>query len=143
MNLLIAYVISIEFQIQFNLSCLGAVTLGRRLILHRYVGTGGKPSTWFPPGTRRAKQRSEEQCLLQTGRCCNLAADLPDQLAGHRFAAFCRPCCRLSSLAARSLSVFLSGSPGWLAASLARWRWLALAGADCRNNCWLLLADTG
>ena len=97
----------------------------------------------FRRGTRRAKQRFEEQCLLQTGRCCNLAADLPDQLAGHRFAAVCRPCCRLGSLAARSLSVFLSGSPGWLAALLARSRWLALAGADCRNNCWLLPAGTG
>ena len=86
-----------------------------RITLEPNVGTGGKPSTWFPPGTRRAKQRSEGQCLLQIGRCCNLAADLPDQLAGHQFAAVCPSCCWLGSLAARSLSVFcLAGQAGSL-----------------------------
>ena len=37
----------------------------------------------FRRGTRRAKQRSEEHFLLQTSRCYNLAADLPNQLAGN------------------------------------------------------------
>ena len=37
----------------------------------------------FRRGTRRAKQRSEEHCLLQAGRCCNLPADLPGQLTGN------------------------------------------------------------
>ena len=44
----------------------------------------------FSRGTRRAKQRSEEHCLLQTGRCCKVAADLPDQLAGN-LARCCLP----------------------------------------------------
>ena len=34
----------------------------------------------FRRGTRRAKQRSEEHCLLQPGRCCKLPTDLPSQL---------------------------------------------------------------
>ena len=101
------YVILTEFKLQIQF-----VTFIRGHPRKPMLGPAVNRQPGFRRGTRRAKQRSEEQCLLQTGRCCNLAADLPDQLTGHRFAAVCRPCCRLGSLAASSLSVVLSGSPG-------------------------------
>ena len=49
----------------------------------RMLGPAVNRQPGFRRRTRRAKQRSEEQSVLQTGRCCTLAADLPDQLAGN------------------------------------------------------------
>ena len=71
----------------------------------------------FRRGTRRAKQRSEEHFQLQTGRCCNLAADLPGQLTGN-IATCCLPTQLQASLAGCSipvcLSVSLAGLACWL-----------------------------
>ena len=78
----------------------------------RNVETGGRPSTWFPPGTRRAKQRHEEQP-------CWLAACLPGWLAGWL---------------ARAVSGWLAGSgwllgAGWVAGWLTSERLPAWAGS--------------
>ena len=79
-------------------------------------------------------------CLLQAGGCCNLAADLPDQLA-----VCLARCCLATLLPARlagcpisiCFSVRLTGLARRLAG--ADWRSLALlAEAD-----WLLLAGAG
>ena len=81
---------------------------------------------------RRAKQRSEEHCLLQTCRCCNLAADLPDQLAGNP-ARCCLPTL-LPALAGCSISVCLFVSLARLAQWLAddaAWRVLTQTAAGC------------
>ena len=89
----------------------------------------------FRRGTRRAKQRSEEHCLLQSG-CCNLVADFHDQLAGNltRFCLISSAGCLISVC----LSAWLAGLARWVAG--ARWHWLPLTDVGC---CWLLLASAG
>ena len=71
----------------------------------------------FRRGTRRAKQRCEEQPPVGWLADCVLwlAADFPGQLAGCPLAAAWPP----ARLAGFAVSVCLSGWPGWLASGLA------------------------
>ena len=88
------------------------------------VGTGGKPSTWFPPETRRAEQRREKQTLLTADWLwCWLAADAATVgwLAGCWLSSWragwrADRCCWLAVvllLVARSLLAAAGSLPGW------------------------------